>query len=231
MTDKFSGFSKTLTGFLEDLERNNHREWFQAHKDDYVERVQEPALAFVRAIAPRLTKISPHIVADDRKVGGSMMRINRDVRFSKDKRPYAPRVAMRFMHEVGKKQPAPGFYIRINPDDIHLGTGIWHPETPVLEKIRRHIVLNEKSWVKIRDAKRFRDAWGDLAGERLKRPPRGYPPDHPLVEDLKRKDFVAFCVWKSSVLTKKDFLTRVVDTYQTSTPFMRFLCEALSLPF
>jgi len=163
MTEKFSGFPKTLIGFLEDLERNNNREWLQAHKEDHVERVQEPALAFVCAIAPRLTKISPHILADDRKVGGSMMRLNRDVRF--------------------------------------------------------------------RDAGKFRDAWGDLAGDSLKRPPRGYPPDHPLVEDLKRKAFVGFCVWESSALTTKDFLTRVLDTYKTSTPFMRFLCEALSLPF
>ena len=121
--NEFQGFPKDLFKFFDELKANNNRDWFQAHKEDYAERVQEPARAFIRAIAPRLSKISPHIVADDRKVGGSMMRIHRDVRFSKDKRPYDPRVAMRFMHEVAKKKPAPGFYIRINPSDIHLGAG------------------------------------------------------------------------------------------------------------
>ncbi len=227
----FNGFTKKTTGFLRDLERHNDREWFNANKATYEEHVQQPMLAFIAAIAAPLGKISPHLVADDKKVGGSMMRIYRDTRFSKDKRPYNEHVSVRFLHERAGKTPAPGLYLRVAARDVTLGTGIWHPDAPALGKIRDHIVDNANAWLRIRDAKAFTGTFGTLDGESLKRPPKGYDADHPLVEDLKRKDFCAFTSRPAKDLTAPDFLAQTVRAYKTSAKFLAFLCAALDLDF
>ena len=108
---------------------------------------------------------------------------------------------------------------------------IWRPDTEFVGSIRDHIVAQPKAWKSATGAKALRDAFGGLAGESLKRPPRGYDADHPFVEDLKRKDFVAFCEWKTTAVTKADFPATVAKTYAASNKFMAFLCDALGLPF
>ena len=221
---------KTLT-FLRDLEENNNRDWFKGNKTRYEADAGEPMREFIRAMQPELRKISSHIVADDRKVGGSMMRIHRDTRFSKDKRPYNTFLSARFGHEAGKAAGSLGFYLKLTAQACTLGAGIWHPETPVLTRIREAIVAEPRTWKSARDAKAFRDVFGDLQGESLKRPPRGFDPDHPHVEDLKRKDFVAFCEWKAMVATKPGFPKEVAKAYRSSKKLMAFLCGTLDLPF
>ena len=230
-TKKAPLFSRKTTKFLGELEKNNNRDWFNANKDRYEEDVLEPALAFIRAMQPRLAKISKHITAVDKKSGGSLLRIYRDVRFSKDKRPYNTHVSMRFMHEKAKKTPAPGFYVRLQPDAVFLGTGLWQPDPPALAKVRKKIVADPKAWKSARDAKAFRDAFGELDGESLKRPPKGFDPEHPFVEDLKRKDFVGFAKWKVSAATKADFPDAVAKAWKGSNKLMTFLCGALKLPY
>jgi len=224
-------FTRRTFTFLRDLENNNNREWFEANKTRYQEDALEPFLEFVRAMHPRLRKTSPHILASDKKVGGAMMRLHRDVRFSKDKAPYSPRLGARFLHAKGRKGGTPGYFIRIESTGCTLGTGIWRPDTKFVANIRDHIVKEPKAWKSATGAKSFRDAFGGLAGESLKRPPRGYDADHPFVEDLKRKDFVGFCEWKTTPATKADFPNAVAKTYAASNRFMVFLCDALGLPF
>ena len=224
-------FTRKTLAFLKDLENNNSRDWFLANKARYEQDALGPFLDFIRAMRPRLEKLSSHILASDKKVGGAMMRLNRDVRFSKDKTPYAPRLAARFMHDQGKKGGAPGYYVNIDARGCTLGTGIWRPDTKFVGSIRDHIVKEPKAWKSATGAKAFRDAFGDLAGESLKRPPRGYDAEHPLVEDLKRKDFVAFCEWKASAVTKEGFDKAAAKAYAASNRFMAFLCDALKLPF
>ncbi len=231
MAERFEGLGKGLVAFLRDLERNNKREWFQKNKARYQECVQEPMLAFIRALAPKLEGFAPHIVASDSKTGGSLMRIHRDVRFSKDKRPYNTHASAQFRHERGKAGPAPGFYVRIDTKEVWLGTGIWQPDTPAVTKIRKRIESKPAEWKKARDAKAFKTAFKELGGESLKRPPRGFDPEHPYVEDLKRKDFVAFAEWKATLVTKADFPAAVAKAYAASNKFMAFLCDALGLPF
>lgn len=170
----FTAFDKALLAFLRDLRKNNNRDWFQQSKARYEESVREPMLAFIEAMAPKLARISPHIVADARKVGGSLFRINRDTRFSKDKRPYKENVAAQFRHAEGKNVRAPGFYIHIDPDEVRLGTGIWQPETPAVAKIREAIDRDGGAWKKATRGKAFKDRYGELAGDSLKRPPRGF---------------------------------------------------------
>jgi len=224
-------FSRRTFAFLKDLEKNNSRDWFLANKARYESDALDPFLEFIRAMQPRLAKISKHILASDKKVGGAMMRLNRDIRFSKDKRPYSPRLGARFLHAKGKKGGTPGYFIRIESGGCTLGTGIWRPDTNFVACIRNHIVKDAKAWKSAKSAKAFRDSFGELAGESLKRPPRGYDADHPFVEDLKRKDFVAFTEWKPAEVTKADLPQAVAKTYATSNKLMAFLCQALGLPF
>ena len=224
-------FTRKTLAFLRDLEANNDRDWFKANKSRYEADASEPMREFIRAMQPRLKKISPHIVADDKKVGGAMMRIHRDTRFSKDKRPYNTFLAARFGHEVGKEAGSLGFYVKLTAQGCTLGAGIWHPDTPLLVRIREAIVAKPKVWKAARDAKAFRDVFGALQGESLKRPPRGFDPEHPHVEDLKRKDFVGFRRIGLQEIQKPGFLVEVDKAYRGSKPLMVFLCDALDLSF
>ena len=217
--------------FLQDLEANNDRKWFEANKARYQEDALEPFREFIRAMEPRLAKISSHLLCSDKKVGGAMMRLHRDVRFSKDKSPYSPRLAARFMHDQAEKGGAPGLLIHIGPTGCTLGTGVWQPDTPFVAMIRRGIVDNTKAWKSATTAKAFRDTFGELAGDSLKRPPRGFDAEHPFVKDLKRKDFVGFCEWKMAPVTKAEFPAAVAKAYASSSKFMAFLCGALDLDF
>ena len=123
-----SAFAPALFRFLRDLRKNNDREWFLAHKDVYERDVNEPALAFISAFAAPLRKISPHLVADARPIGGSLFRIYRDVRFSNDKRPYKTHVGIHFRHRSAGDAHAPGFYLHLEPGSpiavIRVGPGL-----------------------------------------------------------------------------------------------------------
>ncbi|MGI9427261.1 MAG: DUF2461 domain-containing protein, partial [Bythopirellula sp.] len=126
---KFPGFPLGLLHFLNDLTKHNKRDWFQANKSRYEQELLAPALAFIEAMKEPLGKISPYFQAIPKKQGGSLMRIYRDVRFSKDKRPYKTNVGIHFRHEAGCDVHAPGFYFHIEPDEVFIGAGIWHPDS------------------------------------------------------------------------------------------------------
>src|SRR4029078_4024466 len=125
-----------LFAFLEDLRANNDRDWFAANKHRYEEHVLEPALDFVAAFAPYLETISPRFLADARPSGGSLFRIYRDTRFSKDKSPYKTNVGIHFRHERAKDAHAPGFYLHLGPDEVFAGGGVWHPDTQAATRVR-----------------------------------------------------------------------------------------------
>ncbi|HKS16015.1 MAG TPA: TIGR02453 family protein [Planctomycetota bacterium] len=217
--------------FLAELAKNNNRDWFQKNKGRFEGDVQGPALGLVEAIGDRMPAVSRHIVVEAKKAGGSLLRIYRDVRFSKDKSPYQTYIAAQFRHAKGKGISAPGFYVHLSPADSFLGVGIWQPEPPHLLKIRKAIESKTDAWLKARDDKGFRAAFAELAGESLKRPPVGFQPEHPCVEDLKRKDYVAFRKFSASEASRPGFPDWMIDSYRASTPFMRFLCSALEFPF
>ncbi|NIW23457.1 MAG: TIGR02453 family protein, partial [Gammaproteobacteria bacterium] len=181
----FAGFSDASIAFLSELAANNNRDWFQAHKPRYEETIREPALAFIDAVAPGLRRISPHFVASSKRTGGSLMRIYRDTRFSKNKLPYKTNVGIQFRHELGKDVHAPGFYVHIEPGSCFFGAGIWRPDSEALAAIRKRIVESPAAWKRARDAKTF-TARFTLRGEQLKRIPRGYDANHALAEDLRR---------------------------------------------
>ena len=227
---EFRGFEPTLIQFLEELMENNNRSWFQENKRRYESEVLEPCLAFIRAFQPRLKRISPFFIASDQRSGGSLMRVYRDTRFSTDKTPYKTNVGIQFRHELGRDVHAPGFYVHIAPDECFLAIGVWRPDPQSLARIREAIFERPDRWRRARNNKRFCGCFA-LEGDALQSAPRGYPVDHPLVEDLKRKDFVGVCNLTEQAVLAGSFLDSVTSSFVASRPVMRFLCEALSVPF
>jgi uncharacterized protein (TIGR02453 family) len=223
-------FSADLFRFLEELQRNNRREWFEANRARYEHCAREPMLAFIADFAPRLKQISRRFIADPRPSGGSMFRIYRDVRFSADKKPYKTHVAARFPHVMNRDAHAPGFYIHLASRAVFFGAGIWHPDPATLSKIRDFIVKHPAHWKKVKNDSQFQKRW-TLDGDTLSRPPRGYDPGHPLIEDLKRKDFTAFINLGEAEACSARFLDRYTAACTAAAPLMQFLTRALDLQF
>src|SRR5215212_9736689 len=185
-----ASFDPELFDFLRELAHNNDRDWFNANKPRYEAHVLEPALAFIEDFGYRLHEISPHFRADTRKTGGSLFRIYRDTRFSKDKTPYKTNTGMHFRHERAKDAHAPGFYLHLAPGEVFAGGGIWHPDTTTATKIRHAIVAQPDRWRAATREPPFSDAL-DIGGdnEMLKRVPSGLPVDHEFADDLRRRDY------------------------------------------
>ena len=221
-------FKPTLFRFLEELRRNNDRAWFAANKRRYEREVRDPMLDFIRDAAAPLAKISRELLADPRPVGGSLFRIYRDTRFAKDKSPYKTHVAAQFRHRAGKDVHAPGFYVHLEPGGVFAGAGLWHPEPQALQSVRRAIARRPAAWQKAIGAPAFRKQCR-LEGEAAKRPPRGFDPTHPLIEDLKRKDFVATARFTQAEALAAAFLGRFIGFCQASAPLNAFLSRALEV--
>ena len=212
--------------FLEELKANNTREWFNENKDRYENDLKSPALRLIEDFAPELRKLSPHFMATPR----SLFRIYRDTRFSKDKTPYKTAAGIHFRHERAKDAHAPGFYFHVAPGEVFLGIGIWHPPTPALTAIREHIIDDPAGWKRVSRAKKFTASY-HLAGDSLVRAPKGVDPDHPLIEDLRRKDFIGVQEVTRTFATRPDLPKQLAASFKTGLPFMRFLCDALDVPF
>lgn len=223
-------FSKDTFKFLEELAANNNRTWFEANKPRYEALVREPALDFIEAMQPVLESFAPHFVAEPRKVGGSLMRVFRDTRFSRDKTPYKTNIGIQFRHELGKDVHAPGFYVHLANDECFFGVGCWHPDPNMLGKIRDRIAEKPEQWFAARDDQNFAAHW-TLDGDSLTRPPRGYAVNHPALEDLKRKDFVGMAALSAAEVTGAGFVALTSKRFAETVPFMRFLCEALNVQF
>lgn len=223
-------FTKDTFKFLDELAANNERAWFDANKPRYEALVREPALDFIEAMQPVLASFAPHFVAEPRKVGGSLMRVFRDTRFSRDKTPYKTNIGIQFRHALGKDVHAPGFYVHIAPDDCFFGVGCWHPDAVMLGKIRDRIVEKPEQWLAARDNQHFAANWA-LGGESLIRPPRGYAVNHPAISDLKRKDFVGMAALTAGEVTDSHLVELTGKRFAETVPFMRFLCEALTVQF
>jgi uncharacterized protein (TIGR02453 family) len=221
-------FTPELFRFLRDLAANNNRAWFEANRTRYEEHVKEPLISFIIDFAPRLRTITRSLVADPRPVGGSMFRIYRDTRFAKDKSPYKTMASAQFRHRVGKDVHAPGFYLHLEPGQVFVGAGLWHPEPSAAAKIRAAIAEKSKEWARIKNEKKFRERC-ELAGESLARPPRGFDPEHPFIEDLKRKDFIVVTNLSEKHATRSDFLDEVTESFRAAAPFTRFVTEAVDL--
>lgn len=225
-----SYFTQASFKFLKKLDKNNNRDWFNENKQEYEDKIRTPALDFIEDMIDNIEKISPHFTAIPRKMGGSLMRVHRDVRFGKDKRPYKTNVGIQFRHELGKDVHAPGFYLHIEPKGCFVGAGIWHPDSQTLGNIRTAIVDKSSAWVKASQDKKFLKKF-ELVGDSLATYPRGYNKQHPLIEDLKRKDFIAIAHIDDKRIASTSLKADATRSFQAAIPLMKFLCKALELKF
>lgn len=232
MTDTFNGFGPDFWSFFHDLKAHNDRDWFMANKARYKDQVVAPISAFITAIAPGLQEISPHYNADPRPNKGSMFRIYRDVRFSKDKRPYKEHAAAQFRHRRGKDAHAPGFYVHLEAGNIMYGGGIWIPPSDGLHKIRERIATKPQQWLAVIENEDMRHQFGGIRGDGLTRPPKGFPADTPYIEDIKRKSFFAMkTLSDSNLATSAAFVDEVISTFKAATPLMHFISDAVGVDF
>jgi len=232
MTDKFTGFDQDFWQFFSQLKQNNNRDWFADNKARYQDKVVAPISAFIAAIGPGLKQISPHYNADPRPNKGSMFRIYRDVRFSKDKRPYKEHAAAQFRHRMGRDVHAPGFYVHLEAGNIRYGGGIWGPPGDVLRKIRERIADKPGKWQIVLDDSDIQDQFGGIRGDSLKRPPRDFDADSPHIGDIKRKSFFAMkAASNMDVAGTAAFVGEVIETFEAATPLMHFISDAVGAEF
>lgn len=208
-----------LFRFLAQLARNNNREWFEKNKQRYIDEVRDPLCVFVEAVGPKLRKLHPDVVADPRPNGGSLFRIYRDTRFSKDKTPYKTHAALRF--RCGPKDaPVPGFYLGLEPGSAFVAAGTWHPQNETLRALRDAIDRDGAAWKKARKV-------GLDDAETFQRPPRGFDADHPFIDDLKRKSFTTSFGFSEKQACAKDFPERFVKACRSFKPLVDFLDAAV----
>lgn len=226
----FKGFPKDFFSFFNELKKNNKRDWFAENKSRYQASVVVPMGEFISSIASPLESISPFYNADPRAHGGSMFRIYRDTRFSKDKTPYKTHAACHFRHQAGRDAHAPGFYVHIETDRISIGGGIWKPPGKALGLIREFIADNPSAWEKLSQSPGIKNL-GGVQGDSLVRPPRGYQADAQHIEDLKRKSFYLMTGVDVKLALGPALVTESIRVFKTAARLNHFICDALELPF
>ncbi|MDH5823182.1 DUF2461 domain-containing protein [Luteimonas sp. RD2P54] len=217
--------------FLRSLARHNERAWFQARKADYEAHVREPFRRLLVDLQPDVLAVSPHYRSDPKPVGGSLFRIHRDTRFANDKTPYKTWQGARLFHERSRETAAPSWYLHLQPGACFIAAGIWHPEPPVLRRIRQFVVDNPAGWARAAHAPAFRRRYRLSEGEMLVRPPRGFDPGFEYVDDLRRRNFVALRDIDDAVMTGPRLRSVLARDLKAMAPFMDYLCAALDLEF
>ncbi len=211
-------FDADALKFLAELKRHNDREWFAVNKERYETKVRDPFLDLIADAGPELGKISRYLVADPRPVGGSLFRIHRDVRFSKDKSPYKTHVGAHFQLG-GKEGHGPGYYLHLEPGASMVAGGTWMAEPDMLQRIRASISARPADWKKARGSL-------DPDEAALKRPPRGFEPDDPMIEDIKRKSFTSSAPLTDAQMTSPDLMKTFIRSCKQMAPLMKFLAAS-----
>lgn len=230
MAGRYAKFTPESIAFLGELKKNNNREWFNANKSRYEVQVLDVALNFIQSMHDPLAEIAPHFTAIPKRMGGSLMRVYRDTRFSKDKTPYKTNIGIQFRHEQARDVHAPGYYLHIDPDQVFLGAGMWRPASDALRGIRERISDKPEEWERVCDDKTFSRHFS-LGGESLSRPPRGFAKDHAMIDDIKRKDFIAVKNMSHEDALEPRFQQKVETAFRAATPYMQFLCKAVNVQF
>ena len=212
--------------FLKNLSENNNREWFQAHKGKFHES-RENVLQFTAQLIKNLSEIDSKIPANV-SPEDCVMRIYRDIRFSKDKTPYKTNFGIT-VSPNGKNFNGPGYYIHLEPGKSFIGGGSWYPEAEQLKAIRQEIDYNSEEFSEIIDAEPFKRTFKTLDVEHsLKTVPKGYSADNEFIQYLKLKSFVTTKPLTDKEVTRKDFPDAVSQIFESLYPFIVFLRNAVS---
>jgi uncharacterized protein (TIGR02453 family) len=218
-TETFTGFEPDAVQFLADLAANNDRAWFQPRKAEYERLLKRPLEALCVALAERFTAAGVPLTADPAR---SPFRIYRDVRFSKDKSPYKTNIGAS-LPWIGEGDAHAGGYFHLEPGEAFVGGGMWHPEKASLDAFRRTLELDPARVHAAIDDPSFVATFGHLNGDRLKRVPQGYRPDHPEAELLKLKDMTFGHRLSDDDIYSADLPDRLVTSLAVAVPVMRLL--------
>ena len=213
-------FSAETLRFLRGLKRNNRREWFNAHREQYETQVRQPMTAIVERLADDFRDFAPELVASPKV---SMYRIYRDTRFSENKTPYKTHVAAVFPTRGLLKHEGAGAYFHISPDEVWIGGGMYSPQPTQLYAVREHIASNVNQLRAIVESPGFRRQFGKLHGEKLQRVPRGFPRDHPAAEYLKFRHFLAGADFPGTFAASPKFYSTLLAVFRQVVPLARFL--------
>lgn len=211
---------KDTLSFLTELEANNNKPWFDENRKRY-DIVRKDFVVLVQKIIDEFAKIDRTIEGQEAKK--TLFRINRDVRFSKDKTPYKPHFSA-FISKGGKKFEGAGYYIRLKGEgQTFIGAGVWQPPSPVINSIRQEIDYNFQEFLDIIEDKKFKKSFSKIEGEALKTKPKGYELDNPAIEYLKKKSFFSSFQFDDKSVNSPDFYKNVIEKYQLIQPFVNFL--------
>ncbi len=211
--------------FFSDLAQNNEREWFQANKKRYEQHVKKPFTQLIDTLIPQIQELDKDIIVQAKD---TLFRINRDVRFSKDKTPY--NVIMKAgLAAGGRKSELPGFYLGIDANEIHVGGGMFGVSTERLQKIRAYLVANQEEFLEIISAEPFVSHFANLLGERLKRAPKGFDVDINAFPFVLNKQFYAMARLNLAEYIDKPDLDKILFNYfKQINPLNDYLKSALN---
>lgn len=215
---------KNVLDFLKELSRNNNKEWFHANKPKY-----QAALAGFTVFTEALIR---EIATFDRDIASltardCIFRIYRDIRFSPDKTPYKTNFGAAFI-KGGKKSPNAAYYIHVEPGHSFCGGGVWMPAGDILKAVRHEVYYHSEEFIRILENKTFKGTFGPMNGDKLQRPPAGFPKDFQHIELLKYKSYVVGKNMPDSRVMSEDFLVGARDDFKTMYPFIQFLNRAVS---
>ena len=224
---QFSGFPQGYARFFQELAANNNREWFEAHRKDYTRLIQEPAQTFVTTFGERLHDISPDFQYDTRtNGGGSMTRINRDVRFSADKSPYNTHIGMVFWEGGRKRMENSGVFVNISAEGAMLYIG-WHIFPDVIINVYRDRVASNGEGSKLESIlAAVRKAGFEVGGEHYKRVPAGYSADHPRADLLKHNGlYVTSSELPPETVSSSQFIDLCFEQVRATAPLLKWLAK------
>lgn len=215
--------AKETVIFLGKLEKNNNRDWFTANRKLF-DDANDNIVAITDHLIGRIARFDPEVAGLDPK--SCVFRIYRDVRFSKDKSPYKTNLGA-FIAPGGRKTMSPGYYFHIQPRMFFCAAGKHMPDSAELFKIRTTVASNTKEFLKLIESKKFAGRFGGFHGDRLSRPPKGFPPDHEAIEYLKLKSFTVGEEFTEKDALSADYPKMLAESFKASYPLIVFLRNAL----
>lgn len=217
-------FNQDFHDFFKELAANNHKDWMDDNRKRYTKSVKEPFENFIKDLQAAVSNFDEEILI---KPNNSIFRINRDIRFSKDKAPYKlDRSAIISKHGRKDKQ-YPGYYISISPSSTYIGGGAYFLENEALHKVRQEISYNLKEFNQLVSDKKFTQNFGEIKGEKAKRLPAEFQEDEQTQPLIANKGFYYMKDIDANSIFKDDFLASIVEKYKTAKPFNDFLRRAI----
>ena len=217
-------FTRESIDFLSELELNNDRDWFQPRKDDYERLVREPMAEAVERVNAALADSAPEYVTEPQK---AIYRIYRDTRFSKDKLPYKTHIGALFPHRALGKNGGAALYFHLSPKEFLIAGGVYKCDPALLLAIRQHIAQHHERLTAMLKSRSVKQTFGELQGDQLTRPPKGWSADHPAIDYLRRKDLLLEVALQPEAAFGGKGVNEVTKRFRTMLPFVSFLNEPL----